>query len=262
MVGTFVALLAISRGRAGAETEVTTTTEMTPAAAQALVVGKFARQAGFIGPMTVTTVRAVYAQALAVLNGESISAAVYGGPLAKEETSPVYVVIMQAANSASFHPNVSVPQGQSGPTGSVMSVVINADTGWKLALNLEEAPPARLDELGAQLVASVPSAGTADIAAAGETASGPAHIEGLVIGKLTVRQRPQPGWEIVAARGSESLAHSPIARQRTSREGGFILRLTPGHYRVAALRPAGGFCGIHTVDVLLHKRVHVTVQCA
>jgi hypothetical protein len=260
VVVAFVILIAISHGRARAGTEAAQT-EMTPTAAQALVVERFAREAGYTGQITVTTVRAVYAQALAVLDDKSISAAAYGGPLAKEETSPVYVVIMQASAGSAFHPNVSVPPGQTGPSGSVMSVVINADTGWKLALNLEEAPPATLDELGAQLVTTVPSASTANAATAGENGSSPAHIEGLVTGKLTVDGHSVNGWEIVAARGEESLAHTPITRQRTGRHGGFTFRLTPGRYRVAAKKPAGGFCGVRTVYVRLHELSKVDLKC-
>jgi hypothetical protein len=257
----FVGLIAISHERARAGTEAAPT-EMTPTAVQALVVEKFARQAGYTGEITVTTVRAVYAQALAVLDDKSISAAVYGGPLAKEETSPVYVVIMQAAAGSAFHPNVSVPPGQTGPAGSVMSVVVNADTGWKLALNLEEAPPATLDELGVQLVTTVPSISTANVAAAGDNSSGPAHIEGLVTGKLTVDAHSADGWEIVAARGNESLTHTPITRQRTGHHGGFTFRLPPGHYRVAAKRPGGGFCVIRSVYVRLHKLTDVDLKCS
>ena len=256
----FVGLIATSHGRARAETE-TVPTEMTPAAAQTLVVRRFAREAGYTGQITVTTVRAVYAQALAVLGGQSITAAAYGGPLAKEETSPVYVVIMQAAAGGSFHPNVSVPPGQTSPSGSVMSVVVNADSGWKLALNLEEALPARLSELGAQLVTTVPPIGTAETATASGRSAQPAHIEGLVIGTLTVRQHRQSNWEIVAARGDKSFAHTPIARQRTNRQGGFTFRLTPGRYRMAAVRPSGGVCGTRTVEVRLHKRVYVALRC-
>jgi hypothetical protein len=257
----FVGLIAISHGRARAETEPAPA-EMTPTAAQALVVGRFARQAGYSGPITVTTVRAVYAQALAVLGGQSTAAAIYGGPLAKEASSPVYVVIMQVAAGGAFHLNVSVPPGQTSPSGSVMSVVVNADTGWKLALNLEEAPPARLDELGPQLVTTVPSVGATDAAAASDDGSRPAHFEGTVLGTLTVHRHRVNGWKIAAAKGFESLAHTPIARQRTNRQGSFTFGLIPGRYRIAAIRPSGGFCGIRTVDVLLHKRVHVALSCS
>jgi hypothetical protein len=88
--------LVIGVSRAGAESEATApTTEMTPAAAQALVVSRFEREdAGVLWELTVTTIRSDFAQVNAVLEGQPVSAAAYGGPpaIAEWRASPVYLV--------------------------------------------------------------------------------------------------------------------------------------------------------------------------
>ncbi len=260
IVSTLLIVIVVSGGRAKAASETQPAgAELTPAAAEGLVVERYARQEGFTGSITLTTVRAVYAQALAVLNGQPVSSAVYGGALAQEETSPVYVVIMQAAAGSAFHPNVSVPPRQTGPSGPVMSVVVNADTGWKLAMNLEDSVPARLDEMGPELVTNIPATDVAAGAAVGAH-SEPAYI-GVVIGKLSVHGHATSGWKVVAAPGTTSLTHTSIERQVTNRSGGFTFTLIAGRYRLAAVRLKGGFCGTTPVNVRFHKQVHVQLRC-
>lgn len=138
-------VLMIDSGRAGAQSEATApTTEMTPAAAQALVVARFGREdGGVLGELKVTTVRSDLAEVNAVLEGQPASDAVYGGPpaIAEWRASPVYLVVMQAPAGSVFAPNVSTPPGHAGPTGSVMSVIVNAYTGQKEGLTLEPLPP-------------------------------------------------------------------------------------------------------------------------
>jgi hypothetical protein len=261
VIGGFVIVFATGRSPARAESEASRpTAEMTPAAAQNLVVSSFGREnAGFKGELTVTTIRTNYAQANAVLEGEPISAAVYGGPaaIAQWETSPVYVVIMQAASGGLFHPDVSPPRGRIGPTGSVMSVIVNAYTGVEEGLNLETSLPTKLDELGAELRATIPAVGIAS--AASTSVKRPF---GLVIGALSVHGRPTPGWQIVIALDNRSLARTPIAKKETGRDGRFTIRLAAGNYRVAALRPGDGLCGISRVHITVRREAHLTLRCS
>ena len=224
--GGFGVILAISGSRARAQSGATaSTTEMTPAAAQALVVSRFAREdAGVLGELSVTTVRASYAQAAAVLNGQPVSAAVYGGPpaIAEWRTSPVYLVTMQAPPGSAFHPIVSVPRGQVGPVGDVMSVVVNAYGGQKEGLDLEPSVPSGLDELGPELNATVPAVSSTGVASVSS------RVDGVLAGDLSVRGRTRTGWRILIASGNSRLPREIFTEQRPSHSGHFRFALRPG----------------------------------
>jgi uncharacterized protein (DUF433 family) len=258
-LGGFGVILATSRSRARAQSGVTVpTAEMTPAEAQALVVGRFARDdAGVLGELSVTTVRTNYAQAAAVLNGQPVSAAVYGGApaIAEWRISPVYLVTMQAPAGSAFHPIVSVPRGQEGPIGDVMSVVVNAYSGQKEGLDLEPSVPGGLDELGPEVNATVPAVSSAGAASVSST------VDGVLAGDLSVRGRRISGWRILIASGNSRLPREIFTEQKSSHVGHFRFALRPGNYSVAALIPKGSICGLRTIHISRHKETHVALNC-
>jgi hypothetical protein len=229
--------------------------EMTPAAATELVVGKAGRRAGVTGPLVVTTVHSDFAKASAVVSGQPASDAVYGGPpdIAEWRTSPVYLVVMEAPVGSKFAPNVSVPPGHEGPTGSVMSLIIDAHTGQTYSVNVASTPPPSLGELGPAFETRVAAESSAAVASA---TSGNA---GLLAGKLYHGNHAVSGWRVFV--GHEPLGRKTVAKQMSGPHGLFSFRLAPGYYVVAAWRPSRGYCGQRTVHISRHKETHIAVSC-
>ena len=264
LVSAFAAVLmvSLSGAHAGQQPEPRMTSfhtptgpEMTPAAATELVVSKAGRRAGVLSPLVVTTVHSDFAKANAVVSGQPASDAVYGGPpdIAEWRTSPVYLVVMEAPAGSKFAPNVSVPRGRTGPTGDVMSLIVDAHTGQTYSLNLEPTPPTRLGELGPAFEATVPAESSAI------AASVPSGNAELLVGTVYNGSHPVSGWRVFV--GHEPLGRKTITKQKSGQHGVFSFRLVPGEYTVAAWRPGAGYCGKRTVRVSRHKETHIVVTC-
>jgi hypothetical protein len=166
------------------------------------------------------------------------------------------LAVMRAPAGSVFRPDVSTPPGHAGPTGNVMSVIVNACTGQKEGLNLEPSPPGKLDELGPELHATVPAVGTAS---ATSTSS---RSDGVLAGSLLVHGRLTPGWRILVASGNSPLPRDPVAREKTSGSGRFRFSLAPGRYRIGALRPHDSMCGLKTIHVTRGEEIRLALKCS
>jgi hypothetical protein len=230
--------------------------EMTPEAATNLAVNRWAREDGQMdGALAVTTVHTVFAQAMAVANGQAANEATYGGPadIAEWRTSTVYMITMKTT-SGTFRPNVSVPRNQSAPSGSVMTVIIDAHTGMKEGLSLTAAPPTKLNELGPALQTNVPAVSSATTA----NHSVPMRKNvGAVIGRVDSGGRPVVGWHVVV--GHKLPRHTMISK--TYEDGAFGFSLKVGSYEIAAKRPNGRLCDKRTVRIKRRTRTEVNLSC-
>jgi hypothetical protein len=258
-----VVLLAITGGAKAGQDETRMTSyrtptgpELTARAATDRVVTEFAREdGGVLGPLSVTTTHSTFAAAQAVVNAEPPSAAVTGGPadITEWRNSPVYTVVMRAAPGETFKPNVSVPRGDEGPTGQVMSVIIDAHTGQRESLNLEPRVPSRLSELGTAIQGEYPAVSAA------QAASLPSGNVGFLVGQLYVSNKPAAGRYVFV--GSQPMPRLST-RHKTGQHGVFSFRLAPGRYYVKAGKPNDGFCGATKVTVARHKYTKVNLHCS
>jgi len=135
-----------------------------------------------------------------------------------------------------------------------MSVIVNAYTGQKEGLNLESAPPSKLDELGAELQATIPAVGTS-------ATSATSRADGVLAGSLVVHGHSRSGWWIFVGTVNARLAREHVARHMAMRAGRFSFRLAPGKYQIGALEPHGDICGTRTVHVSRGKETRVTLRC-
>jgi hypothetical protein len=264
----FVVNLALTHSRAKGQTASTTEErmtsfrtptgpEMTPEAATNLVVNRWAREdGGMTGTLAVTTVHTVFAQAAAVANEQTVNEATYGGPadIAEWRTSPVYMVTMTAASGGAFKPNVSVPPKQSEPSGTVMTVIVDAHTGFKYGLIVASAPPSKLDELGPAfqtVVSAEPAVATAS------HSEPPLRNVGAVIGHVHFDGHAVEGWHVVV--GHKLPDHVMVTK--TYEDGAFGFSLKVGSYEIAVKRPNGQLCGKRTMRIKHHTRIEVELSC-
>lgn len=266
VVMTFIVSLTLSNSRAKGQTTSSTEErmtsyrtptgpEMTPEAAINLVVNRWGReQGGMDGALTVTTVHTVFAQAMAVANDQAANEATYGGPadIAEWRTSPVYMITMQTT-SGIFRANVSVPRKQRAPSGSVMTVIIDAHTGIKEGLTLGSAPPTRLNELGPSLQTNVPAVSSATAA----THSVRPGIMGAIIGRVESHGHAAIGWHVVV--GHKLPRHEIVTK--TYEDGLFGFSLKVGSYEIAAKQPNGQLCDKQTVRIKRRIRTEVNFNC-
>ncbi len=237
--------------------------ELEPLAAARAVAGKYARQAGQLGELEVSVARASFAEAVAVTDGKDPSEAETtsdNAEIAEWRASAAYLVVIKAtAPNATFAPNVPTPRGRSGPTGAVMSLIIDSHTGFVEGQTIGPSTP-KLSALGSVLNTRI----AAIVGAAGDVqtaALGAAPRPGLLIGKVYVGQRVAKGWHVLVAHSRRELAHHAILAARTGGGGSFTIPLTAGEYLVAAVRPNGERCGVRTARIVHHNRTHVVLKC-
>jgi hypothetical protein len=230
-------------------------TELTPAEATQIAVSHYAREDGKVfGALHVTTAHANLAQALAVAENRRVTDALYGGPadVAEWRLSPTYLVSMQATEGDVFTPNVSHPPRTSGPSGQVMTVIIGADSGWRLSLNLSSAIPPYLSELGPSTQTDFAPTTQSAVAAAGRPIGNAGELTGYVL----VKKRPKVGWKVVVKRHG-----AVMAKGMTFKGGLFSFRLTPGVYRISAAGSHGQKCGNAKAVMRRHQETTVYLIC-
>ncbi|HXP98677.1 MAG TPA: hypothetical protein VN845_01280 [Solirubrobacteraceae bacterium] len=264
----FIVSLALTHSRAKGQASSTTEErmtgyrtptgpEMTPEAATNLVVNRWAHEdGGMTGALAVTTVHTVFAQAMAVSHGEAANEATYGGPadIVEWRTSPVYMVTMTATSGGTFRPNVSVPRRQSEPSGTVITVIVDAHTGVKEGLSLTSTRPANLGELGPAVQTVVPAESPVAMA----SHSVPLGNTGVVIGRAYSDGHAVAGWQVVVG---HKLPHHVMITEKTYDGGDFGFSLTAGSYEIALKRPNGRICGKQALHIERHVESKVKLSC-
>ena len=156
--------------------------------------------------------------------------------------APAYLVVMHGQ----FALNVPKPPGKPGPRGTVLSMVVDAHTGWVVALQLGGETP-KTSDLGP--VTSVPVEATAVAARFVNPRSG------VLSGSVTAGRKVGAHWRTtVRAAGFKR-------SKRTGAQGGFSYVLAPGRYRVSAFRPNGRLCASKVKTIGPRQRVYVALHC-
>jgi hypothetical protein len=228
--------------------------ELTPTEATNIAVSLYARDDGKVfGALDVVTVHANLAENLAVAEGHTVTDAIYGGPadVAEWRLSPTYLVSMRAPAGSSFSPNVPHPPSTSPPTGSVMTVILDAHTGWRVSMNLEQSMPPSIDELGPQLHTQIGA-----ITSFARIAGPPLGNVGEVSGYVAVKKHREAGWKVTARRKGTT-----VQVRRASKGGVFVFRLTPGTYTLSAVSGRGRRCGSRKVKILRHRETTANLIC-
>jgi len=238
--------------------DVAGSAEVDPAAAANIATNE-ARLAHQQGELSLTIAHSTFAQARAVTEGEPPSAAqeASASPQIREWwRSPSYMVVMQAPHGGVFTPIVPVPRGHQGPSGSVMTVIIEARSGVVDGRSLSTAPPpvALLGPVLSQTVAAA-SAGSVTVASIRSPRANP---YGIVLGQVRNRHRAVRRWHVVLGR---SLRH-PAQTLTTTQEGTFGFKLrSGGRFVVAARKPHGGFCGEQHIVASKEKTFSLVLEC-
>jgi hypothetical protein len=223
--------------------------EMTPLAAASGVV-RFARMAEQYGELTVSTAHATFAQAEAAVGGVA--------EIAEWRQSPAYLVVFKTTNPGGrFIPNVPTPAGHTGPSGTVMALIVDAHTGFVEGRYVgSETPP--LNDLGPVATMNVTAESTTAFAASVRARE---RAPGDIIGRLYVHGRATAGWRIVIARSTAKLTSRPVKTLRTMSGGEFFVRVHPGKYVIGAEGAKRKLCGVHSFTVPARPETRVTVRC-
>jgi hypothetical protein len=251
-------------GLAGTETGRFTTyrapigAELTVTQVQSGAVA-FARRAGQLGTLMLTTAHSTFAHAHALMMGESLSEAQVAesdGPAERVEEmrSPVWITMITAASGQVFEPNNPVRRGHKAPSGKVVVVVADAHTGFIKEEYLGPTGP-NISLLGPTATASVPA----------ETAGSESHTAmasvrlnpklGIINGRLAPAR---VGWPVSIA----NIRHRRLATEKSlpagpeTEAGSFSFRELEGNYVVSA--PS---CGSLRVIVHGRRETRVTLRC-
>ncbi len=238
--------------------------ELDPLAAARTVASRYARQAGQDGALDVAVARGSFAEATAVTEGKVPSEAETESSspeIAAWRTSRAYLIVIKAlAANARFTPNVPTPRGHNGPSGAVMSLIIDSHTGFVEGETIGPSAP-KIDELGSVVSTTIAAVGaeTSDLHLSAAASS---PRPGLLIGRAYVGRRAAKGWPVLVARSRGGLARHAITATRTGSTGGFTIPLTAGLYVIAVRRPNGRECGVREVRIVHHARTHVALRCS
>jgi hypothetical protein len=230
--------------------------ELTVAQAQSRAV-TFARRAGQLGALTLTTAHSTFARAHVVMMRESLAEAQAdeSGPAerAEEMRSPVWVTMVTAPPGQVFEPTNPVRRGHKAPSGKVMVVVADAHTGFIKEEYLGPTPP-DISLLGPRSTAFAPAKAVASESQA--TASVRLNPKrGEIVGRLIPAR---VHWPVSVA----NTHHHRLATEKSlqsgpeTNAGEFSFRELEGRYIVSA--PG---CGSRTVTVRGRRETHVTLHC-
>jgi hypothetical protein len=232
--------------------------ELTVTQAQSGAVA-FARRAGQVGALTLTTAHSTFALAHALMMGESVSeaqAAESDGPAERVEEmrSPVWITMMTAASGEVFEPINPVRRGHKAPSGKVVVVVADAHTGFIKEEYLGPTAP-NISQLGVTATASVP-AETAGSESQTATASVRLNPKlGIISGRLSPAR---VGWPVSIT----NIHRRRLATEKSlpsgpeTKAGSFSFRELEGKYVVSA--PG---CGSLRVTVRGRRETHVSLHC-
>lgn len=107
--------------------------EMSPQVAGSSVV-RYARMAEQYGELTVSVSHGSFAQAAAVSEGRPVAEAATAGPPGASSSwleSPAYLVVLETkVPGGVFRPNLPTPHNDVSPAGSVLTLIVDAKTGF------------------------------------------------------------------------------------------------------------------------------------
>lgn len=248
--------LSVSPLASGQTVEVPGEREISPAEALQIATHE-ARQAGQQGELVMDVARSNFARAAAVTEGKSPSEAVetsQSPQITEWWKSPSYLVVITAVKGGSFILNAPTPRGATAPTGTVLSLIIDANDGVVDGRTLGPTVPL-ISELGPTITERVAAVGTATGASVHSVRPNP---YGIVLGHLLVNHKPTVGWHVLLG---HNLRH-PAAVLVTTANGRFGYKFKQdGRYVIAAQRPHGGLCGERSLIPRKDTEKSIVVSC-